>query len=109
DVPPFTLAEGHPARVKALNKEGMKRRGLSPEAMIALKRAFKLCFRSELSEDEALKRIEEAGYEKFPEVKLFADSRRATAAGKFGRALEARREIVPPDERDGRLNFKIAE
>jgi UDP-N-acetylglucosamine acyltransferase len=109
DVPPFTLAEGHPAKPKALNKEGMKRRGLSDDAKMALKKAFKLCFRSEISEDEALKRIEEAGYEKFPEVKLFADSRRATAAGKFGRALEAKREVVPPNERDGNLNFKITE
>lgn len=108
DVPPFTLAEGHPARIKALNKEGMKRRGLSPEAMEAVKGAFKLCCReSELKHDDALQKVVDSGWEKFPEVKLFTDFLRATAAGKFGRALEAEREVVPPNERDGKLNFKI--
>ncbi|HLX60957.1 MAG TPA: hypothetical protein VKX17_06705, partial [Planctomycetota bacterium] len=108
DVPPFTLAEGHPARIKALNKEGMKRRGLSPEAMAAIKDVFKLCVRdTELPRDEAFKKVADAGYEKFAEVKLFTDFLRATAAGKFGRALEAAREVVPPNERDGNLNFKI--
>lgn len=108
DVPPFTLAEGHPARIKALNKEGMKRRGLSPEAMDAVKDAFKLCFRdTDVSRETALKQIAETSYEKYPEVQLFVDFLRATAAGKFGRALEAEREVVPPNERDGKLNFKI--
>lgn len=108
DVPPFTLAEGHPARIKALNKEGMKRRGLSPDAMEAVKEAFKLCFRNtDMSREDAMKRIMESSYEKHAEVKLFADFLRATAEGKFGRALEAEREVVPPNERDGKLNFKI--
>ncbi len=110
DLPPFTLAEGHPARIKALNKEGMKRRGLSPEAMEAVKGAFKLCCReSDFKHDEALQKVVEMGFEKFPEVRLFTDFLRATAAGKFGRALEADREVVPLNERDGKLNFKIAE
>jgi UDP-N-acetylglucosamine acyltransferase len=110
DVPPFTLAEGHPAKVKALNKEGMKRRGFSLEVMSAIRDAFKWCFRdSNLTRADALLKIEAAGYEKHPEVKLFTDFLRATAAGKFGRALEAEREVVPPDERDGTMNFKIKE
>ena len=108
DVPPFTLAEGHPAKIKALNKEGMKRRGLSNEAMDAVKTAFKLFFRdSEHSHAEALQRISDCGFEKHPEVKLFVDFLRETNAGKFGRALESKREVVPPSERDGKLNFKI--
>ena len=108
DVPPFTLAEGHPAKIKALNKEGMKRRGLTPEAMDAVKAAFKLFYRdSELKHDEALRRIADDGHDRFPEVKLFVDFLRETSAGKFGRALESKREVVPPSERDGKLNFKI--
>jgi len=108
DVPPFTLAEGHPAKIKALNKEGMKRRGLSPEAMDAVKTAFKLFYRdSEFSHADALQQIATQGLEQYPEVKLFVDFLRETQEGKFGRALEAKREVVPANERDGKLNFKI--
>ena len=53
--------------------------------------------------------IEESGVEKFPEVRMFTDSLRATASGKFGRAHEGKRNTVPPEERDGGLNFKIGE
>lgn len=110
DVPPFTLAEGHPAKVKALNKEGMKRRGVSPEAMEAVKVAFKLCFRdTSLTREDALKKIEESGAMQHLEVRMFVDFLKATAAGKFGRALESSREIVPPSERDGKLSFNIGE
>jgi UDP-N-acetylglucosamine acyltransferase len=109
DVPPFTLAEGHPAKIKALNKEGMKRRGLSDEVMELIKTAYKRCFRDpETSRELALKALDEKGGH-FPEVRLFIDFVRATDAGKFGRALEAEREVVPPSERDGSLNFKIGE
>lgn len=110
DVPPFTLAEGHPAKVKALNKEGMKRRGMSAGVMDAIKEAYRLCFRDdEVTREDALRRISESEYGQHAEVKLFTDFLRATAAGKFGRALEAEREVVPPSERDGNLNFKIGE
>ena len=110
DVPPFTLAEGHPAKIKALNKEGMKRRGLTPEAMEAVKNSFKLCFRdTDVTREDALKIIEERGYLQFTEVKMFTDFLRFTGAGKFGRGLESSREVVPPSERDGDLNFKIGQ
>jgi UDP-N-acetylglucosamine acyltransferase len=106
DVPPFTLAEGHPAKIRALNREGIKRRALSEEAQLALKEAFRLCYRSELPHDEALSQITGRGYEKFAEVAIFVEFMRATSRGKHGRALESRRAVVPAEQRDGRLNFK---
>ncbi len=103
DVPPFTLAEGHPARIRGLNREGLKRRGLTPEAQDAIKEAYRLCYREEISQEQAFVRIAESGGDKFAEVKYFVDFLKATARGKHGRALEADREILPPEERDGRL------
>ena len=41
------------------------------------------------------------------EVALFVEFLKAVAQGRHGRALEAEREVVPPEERDGRLNFKL--
>ncbi|MFH0937790.1 MAG: acyl-ACP--UDP-N-acetylglucosamine O-acyltransferase [Planctomycetota bacterium] len=107
DVPPFTLAEGQPARIRGLNKEGLKRRALSSDAQQALKEAYRLCFREEISQQQAFDQIAKDGLEKYIEVVLFVEFLKATARGRHGRALEAEREIVPAEERDGRLNFKV--
>jgi UDP-N-acetylglucosamine acyltransferase len=106
DVPPFTLAEGHPARIRGLNKEGLKRRGLSPEAMHALKESYRLCFSDEVSREQAYKQICAQGYDRVQEVAILVEFLQAVARGKHGRALEAEREVVPAEERDGRLSFK---
>jgi len=108
DVPPFTLAEGHPARIRGLNKEGLKRRGLTPEAQEAIKEAYRLCYRAEISQEQAFKDLNERGLDRFVEVALFVEFLKDVARGKHGRALEAERNIVPAEERDGPLSFKIA-
>lgn len=46
DVPPFMIADGNPAQVRALNIIGLQRRGISMEAQVELKKAFKVVFRS---------------------------------------------------------------
>ena len=106
DVPPFTLAEGHPARIRGLNREGLKRRGLSEEALQAMKETYRLCYDSELPREQAYKEISARGYDKVPEVALFVEFLQAVAKGRHGRALEAEREVVPAEERDGRLGYK---
>lgn len=57
DVPPFCNATGDRARLHGLNSLGLKRRGVSPEHTLALKRAFRTMFRSELKVSEAAARI----------------------------------------------------
>ncbi len=46
DVPPFTIADGHPARVYGINVVGLDRAGFSKEEKMALRKAFKVLFRS---------------------------------------------------------------
>lgn len=58
DVPPFMLADGNPAETKALNKVGLERNGISEEAQVALKKAFKILFRDGLTVSNALVKIE---------------------------------------------------
>ena len=41
DVPPFTIADGHPAQLRGLNIVGLQRRGFSEDAIRALKTAYK--------------------------------------------------------------------
>jgi UDP-N-acetylglucosamine acyltransferase len=61
DVPPFTTVEGHPARVRALNRIGLQRSGLADREggreLEALKRAWTLIYRSGLPLAEALARL----------------------------------------------------
>ncbi len=49
DVPPFMLAEGNPSQVRALNSIGLQRRGVSMEAQVELKKAFKIIYKSNLN------------------------------------------------------------
>ncbi|MEM8603560.1 MAG: acyl-ACP--UDP-N-acetylglucosamine O-acyltransferase [Cyanobacteria bacterium P01_H01_bin.121] len=62
DVPPYVLVEGNPSRVRALNHVGLKRSGLvdreAGEVFRALKQAFRWLYRSELTLNQALDKIE---------------------------------------------------
>lgn len=53
DVPPYVLASGNPSAPHGINSEGLKRRGFSNAAIMAIKRAYKTLYKSGLSFDEA--------------------------------------------------------
>jgi UDP-N-acetylglucosamine acyltransferase len=59
DAPPFAMVAGDRARVVGLNVVGVRRRGLSDEALRALKHAFHLLFASKLRLETALARVRE--------------------------------------------------
>ena len=44
DVPPFTIADGHPAHLRGLNIVGLQRRGFSETDIRDLKRAYRTLF-----------------------------------------------------------------
>ena len=46
DVPPFVIAAGDRARVRALNQVGLRRMGVPEQSRRALERAFRVLFRS---------------------------------------------------------------
>jgi UDP-N-acetylglucosamine acyltransferase len=58
DVAPFMIVEGNPAETRAVNKIGLQRNGVSDEAQAALRQAYKIIFREELSVTNALAKIE---------------------------------------------------
>jgi UDP-N-acetylglucosamine acyltransferase len=62
DVPPYMLVEGHPARVRSLNLVGLRRAGMTSaedgQIYQTLKKAFRLIYRSGLTLNEALEKIE---------------------------------------------------
>jgi len=70
DVPPYCLASGNHARLYGLNLVGLKRRNFTPEAIQALKQAYRIVFRSSLILEEAIARVR-GEIPETPEVKNF--------------------------------------
>jgi UDP-N-acetylglucosamine acyltransferase len=58
DVLPFMLTDGNPAVARGVNKVGMDRNGVSPEAQAALRQAFKILCRQGLTTSNALAQIQ---------------------------------------------------
>ncbi|MBD0336147.1 MAG: acyl-ACP--UDP-N-acetylglucosamine O-acyltransferase [Cyanobacteria bacterium Co-bin13] len=65
DVPPYTIVEGNPGRVRGLNLVGLRRAGLTHSdggrLFQELKQAFRLLYRSDLPFETALDQIEQIG------------------------------------------------
>jgi len=72
DVPPYTLVSGNPSAPHGINAEGLKRRGFSSPAIMAIKRAYKTLYKSGLSLDEARSAIA-LQLPEYPELQLLAD------------------------------------
>ncbi len=59
DVPPFVMAHGNPAKPRAINFEGLKRRDFSKQRISNIKKAYRYLYQSELSLQEALLSLKE--------------------------------------------------
>ncbi|MGI4811852.1 MAG: acyl-ACP--UDP-N-acetylglucosamine O-acyltransferase [Janthinobacterium lividum] len=53
DLPPFVISAGNKAEPHGINVEGLKRRGFTPEAIAALRAAYRSLYKSGLSLEEA--------------------------------------------------------
>ena len=67
DVPPFSMCDGHPAKVYNLNFIGLRRAKMPAESISLLKQSFKILFHSDLSKVNALEKLEKE-IEPCPEV-----------------------------------------
>ena len=57
DVPPYMIAAGDRARVRAINRVGLARRGVPSESCAAIKRAFKLLYLNGQPRSVALEQV----------------------------------------------------
>jgi UDP-N-acetylglucosamine acyltransferase len=71
DIPPYVLAAGQPAEPRAVNIEGLKRRGFTEEQTRAIRNAFRVLYRSELRLEEASAQLRELAREQ-PVLECFA-------------------------------------
>jgi UDP-N-acetylglucosamine acyltransferase len=80
DVPPYMLVDGNPAQTRTINKVGLERNGVSPEAQAALRQAYKVLFRDGLTTSNALARIE-SDLPPLPELKHLVEFIRGSERG----------------------------
>jgi UDP-N-acetylglucosamine acyltransferase len=57
DVPPYCNATGDRARLRGLNLEGLKRRGVEKPVIDTIRKAYRIAFKSKLRTDDAVQRI----------------------------------------------------
>ena len=80
DIPPFSTAAGNRARVVGINKEGLKRRGFSPELINALHKSFRDLLKSRIPKPQAFENLKPL-CDKYPEVKEFVSFVRNSKRG----------------------------
>ncbi len=59
DVPPYVKAVGNPVKLYGLNSVGLQRSGFDDATLRDLKRAYRLCFNSDLNLSQAMTRARE--------------------------------------------------
>ncbi len=81
DIPPFVKAAGNRSKLYGLNTIGLKRHGFSDEVIYALKKAYRVVFRSKLRLVEAIEQVESDPIGEVPEVQQFLAFLRTTKRG----------------------------
>jgi UDP-N-acetylglucosamine acyltransferase len=71
DIPPYTKAQGDRAKLFGLNTVGLKRANFSEETLKALKKAYRIIFRSGLTLEKAVRQVGQDEIAHTPEVRHF--------------------------------------
>lgn len=85
DLPPFFIADGAPALVRAYNKVGLERRGYTAEQLERVKKIYRILYRDGLNRSQAFEKLSahaEAATPEFARMLAFArGSERGLAPG----------------------------
>lgn len=85
DLPPFFIADGTPAEVRAINRVGLERNGFTPQQLDRVKQIHRILYRDGLNRSQALEKLAshaDAGSDEFQRVLSFAQkSERGLAPG----------------------------
>jgi UDP-N-acetylglucosamine acyltransferase len=99
DIPPFSIAQGYPARLRGINMVGLKRRGFTDEAIRAVKQAYRAIFvvQEEKKVEDSIARVRgELG--RFAEVQTFLKFLEASIASERGFTHAARADDDGDDD-----------
>ncbi|AGY58578.1 UDP-N-acetylglucosamine acyltransferase [Gloeobacter kilaueensis JS1] len=103
DVPPFTLVEGHPGRVRGLNWVGLERAGISDaaghdrESYRLLRQAYKLLYRNGFPLEKALQEVQSLAGNPYIDHLLTFLQHSAGSPARRGPTPAARRRTVGED------------
>jgi UDP-N-acetylglucosamine acyltransferase len=85
DLPPYFIADGAPATVRAINRVGLERLGFKPEQLERVKQIYRIMYRDGLNRTQALEKLaahEQAASPEFVRMLTFAkQSERGFAPG----------------------------
>jgi UDP-N-acetylglucosamine acyltransferase len=73
DIPPYITASGMKVKFYGINVLNLQRHNVSEEVIQGLRRAYKVLFRSHLTMEEAIKRLQEDPISALPEVRHMVD------------------------------------
>jgi UDP-N-acetylglucosamine acyltransferase len=91
DVPPYMILEGHPSRVRGVNKIGLARGGHATDAIEALEVAFRRIYRTGNTRRQTLDALK-VEYPGVPLLMNLVSALEDTEKGAKGRYRESRRE-----------------
>jgi UDP-N-acetylglucosamine acyltransferase len=77
DLPPYFIADGTPAEVRAINRVGLERNGFTPGQLDRVKQIYRILYREGLNRSQALEKLAsnpQAGSDEFQRVIIFAKS-----------------------------------
>ena len=80
DVPPYVMVAGDRAKLRGLNKVGLKRHGFSQHTLSCLKKAYRIFFRIGITLNEAMERVR-AEVDQIPEVVNMVDFIKSSQRG----------------------------
>ena len=81
DIPRYVMVSGSPAKAHGMNFEGMRRRGVAPEIIRALRAAYKIVYLKGLTLEVALSELEKGELSQILEVTEFILSIRNSKRG----------------------------
>jgi len=81
DVPPYVIADGQPAVVRAINRVGLERRGFDKPQIDRIKQLFRVLFRDGLNRSQALEKLQAHEAAESAEFKAVLDFAAASERG----------------------------
>jgi UDP-N-acetylglucosamine acyltransferase len=81
DLPPYFIADGTPAVVRAYNKVGLERRGHSPQQIERVRQIYRILYRDGLNRSQALEKLSAHNNAATPEFARMLDFSRKSERG----------------------------